>query len=532
MKQFYEIQDFIFESNPTRQDILAYNKNDNGLKKYSVYVYRNHSFELIEKNLTPYLDYANLSIDFKYSDYDDSLSFFDLDTNADLIILWLDLSRYDNKNVTSFIESRLTSLKSMYKKNILLVTFLGEYEIIDSQIVNYSIDKWKDSFNGNFQDLRLEKFSGTKMSMALTSFIAKDLGLNYFSSLLRANLKCIILDLDNTLYKGVLGEDGIQGVELTQGHNALQKRISELALSGFFVCIVSKNDQVDVDNLFKNRNDFSLKKEHLTIVKASWDPKAVAISEIATELNIGIDSILFIDDNLGELLSVEQVFPEIKSIFAKDDANITLDVLNNYPGLFKLGATFEDTLRTTDSQANAERLLIMKNSSKDEFIKQMEIGFEFLINPIEDAYRIHELANKTNQFIFNYKRYSKSEIEALILSTESVVVAVKVKDKLSESGIVGVIILTKESSGEHAILDECFVSCRALGRGLDNIIVDGAIAAGLKKLNMDKLLVSIEKGERNSPAISYFEANLEQFKVPMLFSYTFPTGLVSFIFKE
>lgn len=532
MKQFYEMQDFIFESNPTRQDIMAYNKKNDGLKKFSVYVYRNHSFELIEKNLSPYLDYANLSIDFKYSDYDDSLSFFDLDTSADLVVLWLDLSRYENNDATDFIESRLVNLKSIYQKNIFLVTFLGSYERNDDKIVYYSIDKWKDSLKSDFQDLRLEKFSGTKMSMALTSLIAKDLGLNYFSSLLRANLKCIVLDLDNTLYKGVLGEDGIEGVELSQGHNLLQKRISELALSGFFVCVVSKNDQQDVDNLFKNRNDFPLKRDSLTIVKASWEPKAVAIAEVAAELNIGIDSVLFVDDNLGEVLSVKQVFPEIKSILAKDDANITLDILNNYPGLLKLGTTFEDTLRVIDSKANSERLQMMKNSSKDEFIKQMEIEFEFLINPIDHAYRIHELANKTNQFIFNYKRYSKNEIETLMLSPESVVVAVKVKDKLSESGIIGAVVLTKDSSGEHAILDECFVSCRALGRGVDSIVVDGAILVGLEKINMKKLYVSIETGERNAPATSYYRANLEHFKTPCLFNYVFPTRLINFTVKE
>lgn len=532
MHQLYELQDFIFESNPKRQDLLDYKPNQIHKKKFTIYVYRNHSFELIEKTILPFLDYAGITVEFKYSDYDDSLSFFDLDTQVDLIILWLDLSRYQNNNTKNFIDQRIDALKNIYQKNILLVPFGSEYTTEDPQITLYPVGKWQEILGNNYQDLRLERFSGTKMSMALTLNVSRELGLRYLPALLTPSLKCIVLDLDNTLYKGVLGEDGIEGIEVTQGHNLLQQRIAELASEGFFICVVSKNDQRDVDQLLAEHRGFSVTSKNITIAKASWEPKALAIAGIASELNIGIDSMLFIDDNIGEINSVKQAHPDIKTIFAKDDANITLDILNNYPGLLKLGATVEDSLRSSDSKANAERLKILSTSSKEDFIRQMEIQVEFLINPVDKIYRISELANKTNQFIFNYKRYSIAEVESLINSSDAVVVAIAVKDKLSDSGIVGVIVMQHNTDKDYIDLEECFVSCRALGRGIDQILISGAITLGLQKLASGVLKTSITEGERNLPALNYYKEHLATYSNPKQFSYQIPDDLVKVIITE
>ena len=529
MNQLYELQDFIFESSPSRQELLDY-RNNNCFSKNKVYVYRNHSFELIEKTISAYLDFANLNIEFIYSDYDDSLSFFDLDIDAELVVLWLDLSRYASGS-HDFIKQRLSALKDIYNKNILFAYFSGDFTYNDTQVTCYDISKWRSIFKDNYEDHRLERFSGTKMSMPLILSVSKDLGLNYFPSLLAPSLKCIVFDLDNTLYKGVLGEDGIDGIELTPAHHALQKRIFELAEMGFFICVVSKNDQRDVDLLLSSHQDFLVNRQNFTIVLASWQSKSVSISSIAKELNIGVDSILFVDDNIGELASVKQAHPEIKTILAKEDANITLDVLNNFPGLLKRGRAREDSLRNLDSKANQDRRKIIDSYSKEDFIKQLEVQVEFLINPAEEAYRLTELANKTNQFIFNYKRYSIAQIENIINDNDYAIVAVKVKDKLSDSGIVGVVVL-KSDRESTAQLEECFVSCRALGRGIDQIIVSGAIATGMQKLGLSSLLANIHEGERNSPAINYYQENLARFKQPALFEYTLPKDLVTIKITE
>ncbi|EFG4026664.1 TPA: HAD-IIIC family phosphatase [Escherichia coli] len=534
MNHTYDLQNFIFESNPGRQDLFSYKKTNHG-DKFKVYIYRNHSFEMIEKSISAYLDYAELDIQFLYSDYDDSLSFFELDTEADLVIIWLDLSRYSS-DVNTFIMQRIEVLKNIYRKNILFCYYVCNNEIeitiTDPQITIYNISKWREEFGDKYEDLRLEKFSGSKMSMPLMLAVSRDLGLNYLPSLLRPSIKCIALDLDNTLYRGVLGEDGVDGIELTDAHVKLQKRVSELALNGFFICVVSKNDQRDVDFLLQNRDDFFINSKNVIISKASWNPKAEAISEIAAQLNIGVDSILFIDDNIGELLSVKQVHPSIKTILAKDNALVTLEILNNFPGLLKLGQTNEDSLRNIDSKANEERQKILDTMTKEDFIKQMNIQLDFMIEPRDEIYRISELSNKTNQFIFNYKRYSTAEIENIINDKESVVVAVSVKDKLANSGIVGGVVLRKNENDECAVLEECFVSCRALGRGIDDIIVLGAISVGLKRLGTTVLSASYVEGERNLPAKFFFDSRLSKYLTPSVFKYTIPTELVQISIKE
>ncbi|MFD1802235.1 HAD-IIIC family phosphatase [Mixta tenebrionis] len=524
----FDLQDFIFESNPGRQQLINYTARSNS-EAYKIYVYRNHSFEMIEKTISAFLDYANLTIDFDYSDYDDSLTFFDLDLGSDLLIIWLDLSRYQS-DFEVFIKERLAFLKSIYKKDILFCFYGGSISLCDPQITLYDISKWANVLGEKYQDLRLEKFSGTKMSMDLITTVSKDLGLNYLPSLLKPSIKCIVLDLDNTLYRGVLGEDGINNIELTKAHALLQERLAELAKSGFFICIASKNDQRDVNKLLSERKDFLINDTNITICKASWEPKAQAICDIAEKLNIGINSILFIDDNIGELISVQQAHPEIRTILAKENAEITLEILNNYPGLFKKGRTNEDSLRSLDSKANQVRQRIIDNTSKEDFIKQMNIELDFLVNPVNEIYRISELSNKTNQFIFNYRRYTTAEIEEIM--NNNVIVAVSVKDKLSESGIVGVVILKNDLQNDWIDLDECFVSCRALGRGIDDIIVLGAISVGLKKLGKIKLHSKIAVGDRNLPAIQFFEKHLSQFKSPSVFHYLIPSEIVKTSIKE
>ena len=154
--------------------------------------------------------------------------------------------------------------------------------------------------------------------------ISEDLGLNYIPACLKTPIKAVVFDLDNTLYKGVLGEDGINGIELSEGHRKLQEKVVALSKQGFFICIASKNNEEDVVEMFKKRDDFPLKLEHITKLCVSWNSKADSIKEIQKFLNIGISDMLFVDDNIGELATVKAEHSLINEIHAKDDAQITL----------------------------------------------------------------------------------------------------------------------------------------------------------------------------------------------------------------
>ena len=494
-----ELQKFLFECNPSRLELVDY-ASSAAYTEYAVSVYRNHSFELIEHTIKAYLDYAQMTIRFDYSDYDDSLSFSHLNTSADLIILWLDLSRYQTENVYDFIEERIKYLRGIFKKSILIAPLNGENHTFSvPDVFTMGLQTIKEKLGEKYLDERFESFSGTKLSSSALIEISKALALKYLPTLLKPAVKATIVDLDNTLYQGVLGEDGIGGIVLTENHRALQQHLFELSKNGILICVVSKNNHEDVKRMFDERADFPLKWETFTKVCASWDLKSHAIGEIKKYLNINEDSMVFIDDNIGEIIEVMSVLPNIKVIHANHSADITYKILQNFPGIFRFNNQREDSLRKDDIKANEKRHGLRQTLSPEEYIKSLGMILTYKINSHNDIPRVTELANKTNQFIFSYKRYTNSQIsEYMEDDSGAVVISISLKDKLSDSGLIGACVITKIDG--IAILEELFVSCRALGRGVEEIMILQAIKFALDELGMTQLKVDFIKGERNTPA--------------------------------
>lgn len=503
-----ELQELVFEKKLNRSELFNYKNNSNN--KYKISIYRNHSFELIEHTINLYLDYANMNADFIYSDYDDSLSFLNIDLSSDLIILWIDFTRYNFQDVDNFIKERLDYLSSIYKNQILFISFGNNLKIEKTNIITYDLSEIEKIFGDKYTDLRLEPFSGTKISAKAQMEISKDLGLKYIPACLINPIKAVVFDLDNTLYKGVLGEDGYNNIELTQGHKQLQEEIVELSKQGFFICIASKNEEQDVIEMFEKRSDFPLKLENITKLCVSWNSKADSISEIQKFLNIGIKDMLFVDDNMGEIASVKSVYPEINIILAKDDAGLTSNILNNYPRMLKLNINYEDSIRKQDTQANEQREQLKNSLSKEDFLKTLEMELTYGINKHSQIKRISELSNKTNQFICTYKRYSEKEVENMMQNKNYLIITVSLKDKLSDSGIIGVMVFKNES--DFVDIEESFISCRALGRGIDESIVLYPITLALNHFNKNKIRFNFTKGERNKPAEDFINTNLVDYK--------------------
>lgn len=520
-----DLQAFLFEKETKRLDLINFVSAIE--PSYRISVYRNHSFELIENTIKPYLEYGRLGVEFSYSSYDDSLSFLELDLSADMVILWLDLSVYSLPDLSGFIESRVAQLREIYNGNILLAHFGHDAEIsLDKlQVEQYRLAKFQTSLGEKFFDLRMESFSGTKLSHIASLGVSRDLGLNYLPALLRPNLKGIVVDLDNTLYKGVLGEDGVDGVFLSESHRQLQAKLKDLSQQGFFLCVASKNDERDVTQLFEDRADFPLEMGDFVKVCANWGSKADSITSIAESLNISSDSLLFIDDNMGELVSVLEVHPEVSIIWAKDEARITHDIVSNYPGLLKLNCKREDGLRREDTLANKERLQMQSALSKESYIRDLNMALVYEVDNLAHVDRVAELSNKTNQFIFSYLRYSYQQIQALMKSSESTVVSISLSDRLSDSGLIGVIVINKQI--DVGVLEECLVSCRALGRGVDQAIVLGAVSTALSSLGLKRLKVNFVAGERNLPAEKFCEENFDAYRAsPRDFEYKIPRNLI------
>jgi FkbH-like protein len=440
-----ELQNFLFQKQPSRLELLDYIPSAI-YHTYTVYIYRNHSFELIEHTIKPYLDYAQMTVKFEYSDYDDSLSFVNLNTAVDAILLWLDFSRYQIENVEEFIKQRIYYLRSIYKKHILIVPFNAEnFNCNEIGVYVFDIKSVKSLLGQKYLDERLASFSGTKLSSFALLETSKLLALKYLPTLLMRPIKAIIVDLDNTLYSGVLGEDGVNGIVLTEKYIELQKILCHLSEQGIFLCIASKNDFNDVKLLFDMRVDFPLTWNVFTKVCATWDLKSESIKKIIQFLNIHAESVIFIDDNIGEIIDVSSEFPDIKIIYALNP-QMTGTVLQNFPGLFRFTNQIEDSLRKDDVKANEKRESLKKTMTTAEYIKNLQMVLTYKLNNVHDITRIVELSNKTNQFIFAYRRYTLAEISEYMKQENTVVISIFLKDNLSDSGLIGACIVIKNNA--------------------------------------------------------------------------------------
>ncbi len=501
-----ELQHLLFDENPTRRMLANYNPKSS--KVFDVQVFRNHSFELVEHTIGAYLDYADIGVNFSYSGYDDSFSFSELDQHADLILVWIDMTRYQPDTAMQFLYERVGQLRMYTSKPVLVIPFGMEAKFQISNVFLFNLKDIEKKLGSGFTDSRAKALSGTILSSRAMLLISRALGLKYLPALLRPALKAIVVDLDNTLYRGVLGEDGAEGLVMTEGHAALQRLLKQMASEGFFLCAASKNDVDEVFHMFQVRRDFVLQKDDFTYIYASWDEKARTIERIADALHIDPSSMLFIDDNIGELTAVHMAFPKIKLIRASEDGGATSKVLSEFPGLFKLNFSSEDALRKSDIQANQARQHMRQKMDQYEYIRSLGIQLTFAQDKPSQAARISELANKTNQFIFNYKRYTLADVENMMASKDYLVVAVSLTDRLSDSGLIGVCVGRKRRG--YAEIEDCFISCRALGRGIEHVIVLEAIRQISERFS-SQVYVCYRQGERNQPAHQFVQRYLNKF---------------------
>ncbi len=491
----------LFDKDISRLKILTEKKKMKINKK--IFVRRNHSFEMTGNVLNAFLNYSDIEAYIEYSSYDDSLTCNDL-IEADLHILWLDLNRYNENLLNKFIAEKVEELRNKISSPILLAYIGSEIEekyftTKDLTIVN--INQVINSLGNKAFDTSKEDLSGTRLSNKACLYIAQYLGLKIIPSILKPALKAIVLDLDNTLYKGIIAEDGIKNV---CPYNNLQKKLKDLKNKGFLLCLCSKNEESDVKKLFTLRDDFILNWNDFTSIKANWNKKSDNIIEIAKELNISTDSILFIDDNIAEVENVKAFINDIHTIITTEEEK-TLRILDLYPCLMKKNVSNEDLIRSKDIQLNKQRKEISKTLSKSEYFKKLEIKIELTLNDKNNINRISELLNKTNQFILSYKRYNLTETEKLLNFSNTCIVTAKMSDKLSDSGIIAILIAKKNNTDLY--VDELTFSCRALGRNIEDIVITKMLQISINYLKTsNKILINYKKGPRNIPALSWLSS--------------------------
>jgi FkbH-like protein len=303
--------------------------------------------------------------------------------------------------------------------------------------------------------------------------------------------KCLVLDLDNVLWGRILGEDGLNKIDLGESYpgNAFklfQEYIGQIQKQGIILTICSKNNLNDVLEVWEKHPDMVLKKDDFASVKINWDDKAKNIMEIASELNIGLDSLVFIDDNPRERELVKSLLPEVTVPEFPTKPYLLLDFIKKvYTGYFQVySLTEEDKSKTQQYFHNAKRKdLKLKSLELSDYIRKLEIAIKFENADEMNIARIAQMTQKTNQFNLTTLRFTETEIERSINQGEMVSCA-RVSDKFGDSGITIASIINIDQTKKEADIKLLLLSCRILGNGIENeylkIILNDLFKKGVK----------------------------------------------------
>ena len=326
----------------------------------------------------------------------------------------------------------------------------------------------------NWGDLKLYYMAKIPFNVNAQIKIAKILS-RTINAVVRIPIKCIVLDLDNTLWGGVIGEDGLLGIQLGNNYPGnvfkdFQKTLLGLRDQGILLAIASKNNIKDVVEVFEKNTDCVLKMNDFSAIQVHWDDKAKSIERISQELNIGLDSIVFFDDNPVERLWIQEQLPDVKIIDVPDSPIGYIGSLIDSSYFDSLHTTKEDKDRHAQYKQQVKRSKLYKNSKTiDDFLKnlKMKVNIGHMSNVTIN--RLEQLINKTNQFNLTSKRYDSIDLEDIV-SNDGMVLWVSVKDCYGDNGIVGVAII-KDVLSKKWVLDSFLLSCRIIGRKIETVFL-------------------------------------------------------------
>ena len=534
---FYQAQQILFPARPSRLALQQLELEADGLRGVSINVWRNHALEPVIALARPYLAYAHWDADFRLSDYDDALM-FNGHRPADIELLWLDSSRYlDNQSFDDWLDwlsGRIRALRGAGSAPIIVAAWFNENSqraqlqaLADSMPGVYFADPGKvcNEAGVKLTDVRTAAVAGTPVSNAAQPLLARELACRWLPAAIIPPIKVVALDLDNTLHAGVLGEDGITGVQLTPAHAALQDFIKSLRQRGIFIALVSRNERADVEALFTQREEYPLRWQDFSAIEISWDDKAVAIDRIARLLRVGTDAILFVDDNPGEMAGVTAQLPGIHTVYAGPDAAETQRVIEYYPGLWRWKAGIDDTKRIQDMKASAERESLLAGSNDaGAYFRSLQVELTLRGNPADQLDRLADLCGKTNQFNLALRRFNQAEIAAHLENPDACVASVQLKDKLSDSGVIAVIVA--ERDGDRLVIEELCISCRALGRQLEDAMILEAVRQMPLFAGCREVAFRVRQGPRNQPALDWLKRLLRNDTQPGPGLHPVPAGVV------
>jgi FkbH-like protein len=323
--------------------------------------------------------------------------------------------------------------------------------------------------------------------------------------------KALIFDCDNTLWQGVLGEDGFDNIEMSTNtkNGGVFAEIQAIALSlnkqGILICLCSKNNPEDVNEVITSHPDMQLREESITIKKVNWLDKVSNLQDISTELNIGLDSMVFVDDSSFEVNLIREQLPEVKVLQVPDK-------LYEYPMMLRKNLKIFYNFSLTSEDRNKIEMYkhqVIRESVKNEFtdvntyLASLELKITIFENDDSIIARMSQMTQKTNQFNLTTKRYTEKDIQNYIDNPKSDVFAISVADKYGDYGITGLCIITGIGITLPEI-DTLQMSCRVIGRNVEFVFMDYIINK-MKKKELKKINAKYIKTPKNQQVENFYK---------------------------
>jgi FkbH-like protein len=457
-----------------RQDALDPNSGLYLFKPDFIFIVLNHR----DANLQYYSDEAERTVSDVIQNHKDLWKTISQKSNAHMIQTNFDIPHYDSLgNLGTQIEGARSQVVNQI--NEALRRECPKYVTILDQ-VSLQVISGSDWIDESMWYLAQQYPSTLRLPTLCQSFAA----------VVRARMglskKALVLDLDNTLWGGVIGEDGLDGIKLgppSQVGEAFvdfHKYILELKSRGIILAVCSKNNLADAQSPFETHENSLLKLSDFAVFVANWDDKATNIKNIASTLNIGTDSLVFIDDNPLERKLVRDLLPEVAVPELPVDPAHFVRSLSAYRYFETSALSKEDFERNASYHQNAQReILKSKSGSIDEFLKSLRMSSEH--SPIDERniIRVTQLIGKTNQFNVTTRRHSEDQVRAISKSAKHWSRAFRLSDCFGDHGLIGVIVAEINSASVWSI-DTWLMSCRVIGRTMERFMLDTMIEAAAK----------------------------------------------------
>lgn len=375
--------------------------------------------------------------------------------------------------------------------------------------VFFDVDEIAARFGrASWRDPRL--FMATRLPVAAAAFESYTHALvRTFSVLFRTPRKVLCTDLDNTLWGGVLGEDGPHGIMTGSAfpgncYLEYQRYLKQLAARGILLALISKNNEADVEEAFQVRSaDLAVRLDTFVARKIGWNEKVEALRALASELSLGLDSFVFVDDSPVECTAIRQYLPEVAVVQAPVGKPWELVGMLSDKSFFDSATITEDDVnRPKEYEAQAQRnALLNVTTSRDEFLQSLGIVCTFMSAVHAPLARSVQLLAKTNQFNLTTRRHSSTDVEHFATSPGGQAVAVRVRDRFGDAGVVGLALVSQQ--GDQCVIDTLLLSCRVIGRGIETALL-AFVAERAARMGSRWLIGEYIESKKNAPCADFY----------------------------